>query len=214
MDKKVKIESKFLLAVEGKDECNFFKALLTHLEITEVQLIDIGGKDNFLLEFPALTFLEGFNSIERLGFVRDAETRPAQSAFSSVCMMLQKHKLPVPAKPNEIICEGALRLGIYIMPDNAGTGMLENLCLASIALMPISECIEKYIQCFSTCQEKEEKSAYNDSKARVQTYLASRAPLVNSLGLGALRGYWDFHHQCFDGIKDFIKQLFRERVCK
>ena len=33
MDKKVKIESKFLLAVEGKDECNFFKALLTHLEI-------------------------------------------------------------------------------------------------------------------------------------------------------------------------------------
>jgi hypothetical protein len=38
-----------LLFVEGKDECNFFKALLDDLELnnSSVQIISVEGKGNF-----------------------------------------------------------------------------------------------------------------------------------------------------------------------
>ena len=38
------ITKKKLLAVEGKDEVNFFNELLKHLDIKNVQVEDVGGK--------------------------------------------------------------------------------------------------------------------------------------------------------------------------
>ncbi|MCU0286504.1 MAG: hypothetical protein MUF15_08890 [Acidobacteria bacterium] len=132
MSKKISILLKSFMAVEGKDEKNFFEALLKHLHINDVQCECIGGKDKFPLEMTNLYNQEGFRSIERFGFVRDAETGTAQSAFQSICGILGKHNLPYPPKLNEIKKEGSKRVGIFIMPDNFGSGMLENLCLQSI----------------------------------------------------------------------------------
>ncbi|MBW1617038.1 MAG: hypothetical protein JRJ49_11055 [Deltaproteobacteria bacterium] len=208
MDKSFKIATKSLLAVEGKDECNFFKALLKHLNIKHVQLVDIGGKDRFKAEFGYLYGREGFSSIKQIGFVRDAEEKPAQSAFQSICGILKKKGLPTPDKPNQVAETQGLKIGVYIMPDNKGAGMLENLCLQTIKDKPINDCIQNYIQCLKQYQTKKEKQKYNEAKSRVQTYLASRVPIKNSLGLGALKGYWNFEHQCFQNIKQFLKQLF------
>ena len=36
-----------VLAVEGKDEVNFFKAVLTDMAISEIDVFDVGGKDQF-----------------------------------------------------------------------------------------------------------------------------------------------------------------------
>ncbi|MBI5214752.1 MAG: hypothetical protein HY960_03260 [Ignavibacteriae bacterium] len=208
MNKNIKIESKYLLLVEGKDECNFFDAFLSHLRISGVQVVDIGGKDNFLKEFPALTLIEGFSSVKRLGFVRDAETNQPLTVFSSICNILQKHKLPIPINPNAIMMNDGIYVGVFIMPDNKDPGMLENLCLQTISSDSINECIDTYIGCVQSQQREGEKLIYNDSKARVQAYLASRSPIVNSLGLGAQKGYWNFDHECFDGISKFLKLLF------
>ncbi|MBW1649371.1 MAG: hypothetical protein JRJ44_01585 [Deltaproteobacteria bacterium] len=210
MDKSFKITSDNLLAVEGKDECNFFKALLEYLDIKKVQLVDIGGKDKFADEFGYLYGRAGFSSVKQIGFVRDAEEKPAQSAFQSICGILKKKGLPAPDKPNQVIEKQGLKIGVYIMPDNKGTGMLENLCLQTIQGKPINDCIQNYIQCFKEYQTEEEKKKYNDPKACVQTYLASRSPIKNSLGLGALKGYWNFEHQCFEDIKKFLKRLFED----
>lgn len=209
MDKNFKINSKSLLAVEGKDECNFFEALSKHMQIEGVQCVDIGGKDKFPSELTVLSIMEGFRSIERLGFVRDAETRIAKSAFHSICDVLGKHNLPFPSELNEIKVLGPMRVGIYIMPDNSGSGMLENLCLQSIKDEPITGCIENYVRCFRSHIPDIEKSKYNDPKARVQTYLASRAPIVNSLGLAAISKFWNFGHPCFDAIKNFMQSLLK-----
>ena len=208
MDKNFRIESERFLAVEGKDECNFFKALLKHIGINNIQLLDIGGKDRFPLEFPALYNQEGFNKIKRLGFIRDAETNPAQSAFESVCHIIKTHNLSVPDNANEIKRTNIPHIGIFIMPDNKGTGMLENLCLETIKSMPQFSCIESYISCIAPSLSPSEKEIFNEQKARVQTYLASRSPIVNSLGLGAQKGYWDFNHHCLDDIKYFLRELF------
>jgi hypothetical protein len=209
MEKNLTIQSTSLLLVEGKDERNFFKALLEHQSIKNIQLLDIGGKDKFPLEFPALYNLEGFNKIERLGFVRDAETNQAQSAFNSLCTILNKCHLPIPTQQNPVTTNKVPRIGIFIMPDNAGAGMLEDLCLKTIKTRPVNSCIENFVECFSKQQSEEEKQRFHGPKARVQAYLATRTPIMNSLGLGAINGYWDFSHSCFDEIKAFLKSLFQ-----
>ena len=60
MDANFKITSHHLLAVEGKDEANFFKALLEDERITGVQIANLGGKEKFRVELPLLMILEEF----------------------------------------------------------------------------------------------------------------------------------------------------------
>ncbi len=208
MEDKFKIKSTRLLVVEGKDECNFFKALLKHLDIKDVQLVDVGGINKFQYEFPTLYNMEGFNKVNVIGFIRDAEKKPAENAFNSICNIIKKYDLPVP-NARGIVCKlGIPNTAIFIMPDNAGTGMLENLCLKTIESTPFYDCVIKYVECFSQHQSLEEKKKFNEPKSKVQTYLASRSPIFNSLGLGAFEGYWDFNHSCLNEIKGFLKSLF------
>jgi hypothetical protein len=208
MDKNFRIKHKKVLAVEGKDECNFFDALLKYMEFNNIQTINVGGKDKFKSEFELFYGLEGFDQITHLGFVRDAETNSAQSAFESIGGILKVYHLPCPDKRNSITNDHKLCVGIFIMPDNQGTGMLENLCLESIKKTPVEACLDAFVACFKKIQINAEKLKFNEPKSRVQSYLATRSPIVNSLGLGAKNKYWNFDHLCFNDIKRFISELF------
>ncbi len=84
--------------------------------------------------------------------------------------------------------------------------MLEDLCLKSIETTHGYQCVKQFIDC--CCKEKKLKIK-NISKAKVQAYLAIKSPIVNSLGTGAQKGYWDFDHRCFEDIKKFLNDLFR-----
>lgn len=179
------------------------------LSEVSVQLLDIGGKNKFVTEFPLLLNADGFRKVERLGFVRDAETNQAQSAFQSICTILKKSNLPTPTQQNVVTTNKIPLIGVFIMPDNAGAGMLEDLCLETIKTHPVNSCIENFVDCFAQQQNEHEKRIFNGPKARVQAYLATRSPIMNSLGLGAINGYWDFSHSCFDKIKAFLKSLFQ-----
>ncbi|MBN1352120.1 hypothetical protein JXJ21_22165 [candidate division KSB1 bacterium] len=208
MDKNFKINAQKLLAVEGKDECNFFNALLTSENMTSIQTVDIGGKEKFQIELPLLMNLEGFDCIEAIGFVRDAEDGTVQSAFQSIKAILHRNGLPVPDALNSVMTNSSLKLSVFIMPDNQNSGMLEDLCLFSLNGEPVKSCVNEFITCFSQSMQPKEKDKFNEPKARVQAYLSSRAPIVNSLGLAAQKGFWDFNHNCFNEIKLFLHNLF------
>ncbi|MCX7047888.1 MAG: hypothetical protein NTX50_20685 [Candidatus Sumerlaeota bacterium] len=208
MDTK-KITSTRLLAVEGKDECNFFDVLLQHIGIADVQVWPIGGSQKFASEFPNLYNAEGFGNITKLGFVRDAEGNPAKSAFDSVCGTLKAHSLPVPAAPAQITPPGRQpRVSIFIMPDNQGKGMLEEICLKTIEDRPVYVCVQDFQTCIDSKMSADEKAKFNAPKSRVQAYLAARVPIVNSLGVAARKGYWNLDHASLDDIKDFLRKLF------
>ncbi len=89
MDIKSYFKSNRLLAVEGRDECNFFDQLLKHENIAAVQVLDIGGKDKFPNAFAFLHSRDGFNNLTVIGFVRDAEEKKAATAFQSICSVLR-----------------------------------------------------------------------------------------------------------------------------
>ncbi len=207
MKNKIRLESDRILAVEGKDECNFFEALIKYEKINGIQIIDIGGKDKIKTEFPLLINLEGFTDVNALGFIRDAEENQAISAFASICYILKHNGFPAPDTINSICNEQNIRIGIFIMPNNIDKGMLEDLCLESVKDKPVFKCVDHYIECCLQCLGENGKNI-NISKAKIQTYLSVKKPIANSLGIAAIKGYWNFGNDCFSDIKQFLHNLF------
>ena len=208
--KTTKITETSLLLVEGKDEENFFEVLLKKMEITGVQILDVGGKDKFRKNFEELTSITNFSQVEKIGFIRDAEKNKARSAFQSICSILKKFNLPIPASPatnGAIQNQNGIKLGIFIMPDNEQPGALEDLCLRSIEKEPL-KCIKDYLTCVKDMHPETKQKNFNIPKAKIQTFLAAKTPIVNSLGLGAQKGIWDFEHPCFEGVKHFLQNVY------
>jgi hypothetical protein len=206
MDKTIKPESSDVLAVEGKDECNFFDALTKNMGLDGIQIIDVGGKEKFKTTVPLFVSSERFwDKVKRFGFVRDAEDNEISSAFSSICNVLEHCNLPVPSNPLQIAKVNGIQTSIFIMPNNQSKGMLEDLCLSSIKADEVYSCVDAFTQCY---EPKIEQNKYIPSKARLLAYLATRAPIINSLGLAAQQSIWDFGNPCFDKIKMFLSELF------
>lgn len=210
--KQTTIWSSKLLLVEGKDECHFFKALLKSMNIEHIQCQDIGGVSKFKTELNLVRATQGFEDVTHIGLVRDAEKHAAQSAFQSICSILEECGFPVlKSLDDPFACSDKLRIGLFIMPDNQQKGMLEDLCLQSIAGTDEERCIEAFIECSQQTLAKEDKEKFNSAKARVQSYLACQVPLVNSLGLGAQKHHWDFSKPCFNKIKEFLLKSFEPK---
>lgn len=107
-------EAQKILLVEGKDEVGFFRALFRKMEITDFQIIDAAGKDNFKTRIKALTILDGFHRVKILGIIRDADEN-AENAFRSVCDALKSAKLAIPELPGIFTeIETGLKTGIIL----------------------------------------------------------------------------------------------------
>ena len=188
-----------IIAVEGQDEMNFFNALLSNLQITDVQVIPFEGKTNFQSRIKAIVNVPGFRNVKYFALIRDADNLPPQSAFDSVKNSLSTAKLPFPMEIN-IFTNTVPAVGIFIMPGNAENGMLEDLCLSSIKEYSVYQCIESFFEC-------SDEQPDNESKSKIQCYLSTKNPLANSLGVGAKKGHWDFNSPVFDEIKDFLENM-------
>lgn len=195
------ISSNKVLAVEGTDEYNFFDALFKHIGINDVQIEEVGGKDQFKDKLPALVRTSGFSAVEIFAVIRDADIN-ANNAFRSVKNILKKEGFVLPNNKNQFR-DGTPKVGIYIMPGNSDKGMLEDLCLLSVMERPAMLCVNQ----FSECCENLDDIPKNLSKSRAQAYLAAMPSIVNCVGLGAQRGYWDFDSQELDDIKTFLSNF-------
>ncbi len=65
------------------------------------------------------------------------------------------------------------------------------------------QCVNEFIDCALQFDENPK----NIAKSKVQTFLASKEELVSRLGLGALKGYWNFELPVLDELKAFISSL-------
>lgn len=159
-----------LLVVEGKDEQAFFTQLLLELELTNIQIHAAGGKTRFRDRLEALVKGPGHETLTSLGVVRDADTNPV-SAFDSICGTLRELDLAVPATPLQTVGE-APRVTVMILPNAESEGMLEDLCLASMADDPAMICIEAYFDCLKK-QIAPENFPRNPAKARLRAFLSA-----------------------------------------
>lgn len=89
------------------------------------------------------------------------------------------------------------------MPGKSQQGMLEDLCLKTVENQPAMKCVDIFVTCASNLKKKPK----NLSKTKVQTYLAAMPEIVNSLGIGAKKGYWNFGSSELNDLKSFLEKM-------
>lgn len=203
-----------LIAVEGQDEVHFFNELIKFIGTSDIEVWEVGGKTQFKSKFAGFINLRGFDELESIAFVCDADntnSRSAETSFSSLCRIIENVTTEEPSFSGNIVLpsgmgefsEGNPKIGIYVMPNNSDVGMLETLCLENVQNDPAMECVNEFIKCALLLEEKPK----NIPKAKVQTFLASKEEIVNRLGLGAMKGYWKFESPAWNDLKTFISNL-------
>ena len=198
----VAIEKRKLLVVEGRDEEEFFAALLSHLDLPDIQVAGIGGKQQIKPRLKALVKDPGFSKILSLGVIRDADKRPT-SAFQSVRDALIAAGLPSPKQPLRP-AKGPPRVNVMILPSAVRKGALEDLCLETMAGEPAMACADEFFDCI---RQRDIKWPKEISKARVRVFLSSREDPKLPLGIAAQRGYWPFDHAAFQPLREFLRSL-------
>lgn len=196
------IESNVQLVVEGRDQVRFSLALLRHLGIEGVQIHDFGGVRQLRGFLGGLVVSDGFNKVERLGIIRDAEDSAAD-ALRSVQGALADAGLAIPTQP-EARTGGRPSVSALILPGGDRPGMLETLLCQSFAETPANGCIDKFFECMAAVPDW---SVANPDKARVFAYLAATTTPRHSVGVAALRGQWDLGHSVFEPVRRFLAEL-------
>jgi len=198
------ITKKKLLVVEGNDEKIFFEELFKHMakeNITDIR--DVGGKDNFKNSMPILTITPGFYEVEAIAVVRDADDS-FRSAFDSVKGILKENGLLPPEKPGEF-SQGNPKVGVFIMPDNKNSGMLETLCLETVKDEAGMECVNMFVDCANQLENPPRDK--DIAKVKVRAFLAIKPGVFDMVGLGAKKRNWDFDSAPLEPLKKFLSEL-------
>jgi len=206
-----------ILLVEGQDEVKFFETLLLHIGLREqIQVIEVGGKDRFIRVFPVVLLRPDFDQVRAYGIIRDADTNHS-ATLDSIRGLLQKHNQPCPEHDRIFAATDKLKVGIFILPGNQETGMIESLCLQTVANHPAMACVDSLMACLPEHLEMKPESEARDStkpyhpknteKARLLAFLACLHEPTTSIGLAAQKGYWPFDHEALSDLCNFLKKL-------
>ncbi len=203
-DTLIEITETRLLAVEGKDECLFFQALLKKLELSNIQTICYGGKTRLRDYMGALIVTPGWANVTMLGIARDADRNP-EAAFQSVVDTLRAYNLSPPKRPL-MVTRNKPRVIVMILPDENTPGMLEDLCLRTVMHDSSIKCVEEFFICL---KRKRISPPNNMAKAKVHAFLASRIKADKRLGEAAQAGYWHFNSRSLTQVKKFLCSISR-----
>ena len=204
IEEKLVIRKERLLIAEGKDDEQFFDALLRQLGLDEIQVLGIGGKTRLEGQLKALKLDPAWRQVSSIGIVRDADDDP-DAAFRSVCSALKGAKLPVPSQALAPMV-GPPTVQVMIIPALRKKGALEDLCLESAADDTAMPCVEQYFECLAErgAPGLKERSL---SKAKTRVFLTSKEDPTLPLGIAAQKGYWPLDSSVFDEVGRFIASI-------
>ena len=202
MPRAEEIKSAIQLLVEGNDSRNFFEAFVEHLSLANIQIQNFGGVYELRGFLRALVNAPGFQTVQSIGIVRDAETS-AERAFQSVQSSLERAKLPVPDSPAERT-DDSPAVAVLILPGDNRQGMLETLLCESFADDPVEGCIDDFFKCVESLPDV---YIERSDKARAHAYLTTKPNPHFSVGVAAKNDYWDLNHSVFSTVRDFLQTI-------
>jgi hypothetical protein len=202
------IEAPKQLLVEGRTSEIFFREWVEAAGLKgAVEVRDYGSLADLTAYLRVFTGYKEFReSVVSVGVVRDAEERPAASAFQAVCAALSAVNLPIPDELNAFSA-GNPRTGIFVLPDCEQPGMLETLCWSVLGADPK---LADHLGCVATyvaCLRKNNVEIRNEAKAKVWTYLAGRGQFDPQVGRAAQAKMWDWASPTFQPLSAFLKAL-------
>ena len=200
------------LLVEGKVPEMLFREMVIAYDLAksvEVRTFGDISKNNLQTYLEIFTAKAAFKErVKALGVIRDAETKPADSAFQSVCAALKGAKLSAPTGVGRFEGE-PLAVGVFILPNCRDAGMLETLCLQAAEnteqtsgskLLP---CVDE----FFACLEKRGQVPANPQKARFAGYALAQDVVDPLLGRAAQQGKIPWASPAFNLLKEFLNQF-------
>ena len=188
----------------------FFSRFNENLTINDIVVESYGGKSNFNTEYlQGLKSRTGFDTVESLGIIRDADTS-AEDAFRSVQGWIEKSGLPVPrsledrrATANVADTRRPLTVSVFILPDNKNPGELETLLCRTLG-SDVAKCIDDFLECAEAATGT---PPAKPDKARVAAYVAVQEKVPHSLAVSAQQGVWDFDHKVLSSVRKFLREL-------
>lgn len=209
------IEQGIQLLVEGNDERNFFDAFIEHLQLANVQIQVLDGKDRLRESLETLAGATGFRTVKSMGIVRDAD-ESAVAAFQSIQTSLRNAnrvvrtwsgaEFPVPDRPEQR-AGAEPSVSVLILPGGGEGGMLESLLCKTFADTEVDRCVDGFLR----CAEESGSPIRRRDKSRAHAWLATRQDPHVSVGYAAKKGYWDLDHDAFDGVRRFLMSLAQDR---
>ncbi|HVA46690.1 MAG TPA: DUF3226 domain-containing protein [Pirellulales bacterium] len=185
-----------LLLVEGLSPANFFEALCRHLGLSDaIEIRSYGGINQLHAYLRAQAAGEDFRrNVQSLLIARDAED-DAVKAKQSVQTAIDALKL-----------HPSVRTQIAIFPNEVAAGMIETLCLSSVADRPHYHCIHDFVVCIEGNGIRLPEGHKRD-KHLAQMYLATQEEAQLYPGIAAYRQAWPFDHVAFDRLRAMLANM-------
>lgn len=200
------IESSRLLVVEGNDDQLFLEALLADMGIADAfQIHNAGGKDKIAGALRALVLTPGFERVEALAILRDADSdwqaalRSCQSALRDAGLAQPQ---PSSSSPNDCIP----RSSVFLFPGQHRCGALEDLLLETVADEPIISCVNAFEACLKE-RVGADSLPRSITKFRAKAYLSAMPENVPHIGLAAQKRYWNLRHPHLDELRRFLEAM-------
>jgi hypothetical protein len=202
-----------LLLCEGLDDFAFLLAMLQHLQIVRerVELERLDGRWQLHDRLNALPVRDRQRRLKVLGIVCDADNDDGPTSFGRVRDDLLNTGYSLPGAPAQLVrgpwAGGSeLSVGVFVMPNNQITGALEDLCLSAIDGDPTLPCVDEFLACVSTSGVVTWRPQ-DRSKARLNSWLASRSDPTLLLGYAMNANEIDRSHPAFGPIRQFLADL-------
>lgn len=213
---KEKITHSHLVLCEGKDAFYFLIHYLNSEALSDVtelsndfQVMDFKGISQLTKKLATLRNMEGFEKLESLSIIRDAET-DADGAVASVRNSLNSAGFGNPEAPGRI-CGKLPKVGFVLFPtcsENAECGTLEDLCL-SILNEENSEAILEDVQSFiQDMNEKHDRQLKREHKTKLHAYFSVTDKYVGmKIGEAAKAKAFNWRSEKLKPLKTFLTDM-------
>ncbi|ATB43919.1 hypothetical protein CYFUS_009400 [Cystobacter fuscus] len=201
-----------VLLVEGKDDREVVYQLCNHHQLDNQNLFTVEAKDGYERLRDDLSVRLRVPALRTIGTIIDADTNLADR-WHSVCDVLARSGYTeLPAAPAEdgtiLAAQGRLpRFGIWVMPDNRLSGMLEDFIQHLVhqgdPLIPRAQTSVDGIP----PAERRFQDVHR-SKALIHTWLAWQQEPGTPLGLAVTRRYLDANHSLAQRFLTWLRNLF------
>lgn len=180
-----------LLLGEGREEEKIFGEMLRVCGLTDVQVLNYGGKSKLQDFLQAVKGATGFAGVRVLAVTCDADNDHA-SAVQQLKNAIARAGFPP-----------GLRVKIFVIPAPGRPGMLEDLFLDALKESPVHRCINLFMECIKAAGATPQPEA----KARIHAWLATRDRPDLRLGDAVQGGAVDLNHPAFAGFLNFLRSL-------
>lgn len=192
-----------LLLVEGPDDKQFFKRLLSQMpksnaltaNLSRSKIRTFGGKDKLSKYLIEVIQTPNFKYLDKIWIVRDADYNMTESeqekgaprrvlqsvntAISNAFSKSSRELTPPELRDFMLPTDGRPSFSLMVLPnsDYSAEGSLETILLKALADDPMLCCVDEYFECIKKCHAESEVARNREDKNRLSVLLSGKLVL-------------------------------------